>query len=780
MLRLLLLLFLFPISLISQYPASPDMLCNGKTGETGGKRYLFDTVSNSLTTDFEILNADWDTSLNYIPETHALLVYFQTDTVPFRLLMSDEVRNLNDADTTYTQVQERVINADTITTERAILRIVYYDTPAPDVNNFFNAAPLSPTGHTVGVDKDFADLFTAISSGTVGGNDTIYLFDSEEGYANLSGKDLSIIAVGNAKWRRADKLGDIASTENYVIFKGVYFQNSDDVGIRITSSTVDSVVFENCWMQSDTENNIISASSASTGLIKVINTSFKSKISTSADVNLYGTNFEGKDGMFLESGINTDTVSINYCRFGDPFFGGGFQFAANDLYFYSNSNKYTDEVIYDNGISSVDLHFKFNNDEFILTENDNSIFEITTLDSSTFSFYNCDFKVTQNTKGTVNTFENQNDISFVKCRFDSTYGSAITVDHATNMYKLIIDSCVFISDSVQSVISTDYLTVIKNSYFDSKDESSITDFSVDLTGMQDTIKGNTIITQGLYGDDAIGAFIRVGDENNTSGFGGKDGSIISDNLFLGPGKFNNDFHAMHGVFTSGQNMIVQRNYVEGAMIGFLTKHRGLTYKVIHRLNVAKNNRINYYAKGAPTTEYRNNTGYTNLTIGNIEPVVFIADELVPGSYSDSCIFKNNLIHNELTNITCISFQNAQDTVGVQIDSNVVFNAATTDNYSIVTTRFTLQEWQGIGDYSAYSSSGNPNLKSETEIYPVKPSSAQGRSSNYSPLRIGINAEFPYPSLSVDETTAGAYTIANAPFTPIIRDFGQPLLNDFGQ
>lgn len=722
---------------------------------SGADTVGWDTITGAATLDVKFINVDFDITLGYIPcNSKASVILEQADTFKLKVISGDEIRNLNAADTLFIQTAEKVLDSgnDTIITPKRILRILHYS--AANDQTIFDIPELQLTGNfTCGSGSANADITAAIALAS--DNDTIYAFDQTDDAINFGSKDLTIICVGNVKVTRVGATIFSVGTENWYRIKSMNSIAINSNVVQNSSATIDSIIYNNCSLETTLTTGSVINSSADNCNVYLTESFIHGGSTVEGATVLNDCYVDDFNANLFTLNVGADTLIINHSIIGSPSSTGTIRF-SDDTYVNLFDSKFLDEIIY-NEAKSLDIYFNASYCDMTLTD-DNFIMQLTNLDSVEINVSNCKIYNNRTSAGTLFNFSGQNDITFTDNYFYDTYGNAITIDD-NNINNATITGNTLISDSSQTIQTTDVNITATGNYMESSVTSGIIASANDVTVGGGIISNNIIISKGVYGVN-YQPFIRVGNEDNSNSFGKLNGFIVSGNLCLGPKYYGNDPQAMHGIFTVSQNMSVRFNEVHGALINYLSKHRGNYYNVIYSANKSFNASSLYLAKGAPKTYYYNNLGVNDTVQTGVPRLLhIITDELVPLSYSDSCKIYNNIFYsNSDATIIPVLFDSLPDTVGMEMDYNIIYSKSSSNSVSLQGSSFTLSSWQAEGfDLNSYNT--DPNLNANG--VPQNPSNAIGNGLNLgAPYNYGLDpsAMFPDPTLRIQRAlwSIGAY------------------------
>jgi hypothetical protein len=218
-----------------------------------------------------------------------------------------------------------------------------------------------------------------------------------------------------------------------------------------------------------------------------------------------------------------------------------------------------------------------------------------------------------------------------------------------------------------------------------------------------------------------GYMLQAGDENPGSTNGNLNGEMVSGNYFYWYGTGTNI--ETHGLFTAYNiNAVITYNYLYQVPMSIIQKGGintggAIAYNIINNPQYSGVN-----IKGMSNSNIYNNTFYSNLPASNttFQGFVNIYLNTVNGINvpSHGTHIYNNIFYT-VKNVSCISLEEYDDTVGLRSDYNLYYCETGTPTFKIANTYFTLAQWQAFG-YDIHSVVVNPNFIDFTNFVPSAP------------------------------------------------------------
>jgi hypothetical protein len=207
-----------------------------------------------------------------------------------------------------------------------------------------------------------------------------------------------------------------------------------------------------------------------------------------------------------------------------------------------------------------------------------------------------------------------------------------------------------------------------------------------------------------------GYLLQAGDENPGPTNGNLDGEVVSGNYFYWNGIGTTI--ETHGLFYAyNLNAVISCNYLYQVPISIIQKG-GINTGGVIAYNIINNPQYSgVNIKGMSNVNVYNNTFYSNLSAANtaFQGLLNIYTNTVNGMNvpSHGTHIFNNIFYT-VKNVSCISLEECDDTVGLRSDHNLFYCETGTPAFKIANTYFTLAQWQALG-YNKNSGVVNPTL-----------------------------------------------------------------------
>lgn len=642
----------------------------------------------------------------------------------------------------YARISNKTLNINGTTNEnQRITEIEVYST-STDRNSYFNVPVYNSNALEVGAGKTYTTVNSALVAASSG--DSVYIYTGYYPEANnISDKNLTIIAVGAGKTGLATgNTFRFSGAMDYIRLENLYVNGL--IPLRNSGTITNNYSVTNCYVE--TQGTYSCYSTSGSGFL--INNSILNGVVYSANRIEFNESVISEttqptfrvqssvDSLIITHSIineNTASSTIN---------------PDGDLVMYIFDTELKNRIILDEP-QSFDMELMV---DHCLIESSTPILNLNVTDSVKITFTNTDFYFNYN--GTVMSLANQQEIRIEDCNIYDIDGYFLDVTD-NNGDSLVVTACLFITDSSQTNSATDCKLRFEGNTMNAGEFSRVVATGKNVSNIPATIKNNAIITQGNNYENA--AFIVVGNENDSDSDGKLNGSIVEGNQCIGPLFYGNPSPSGHGIFLFAQEFTARYNYVGYRFLGIVVKNRGDIYENNLSYNLTDQCISGFTIKGSPNSTLIGNTVSSSIGVVGFD---FYEDENYPGSYSDSCTVKNNIIYDyNPSPADCFQFESASDTVGLDSDYNVVYSLNSEDIVKLVTSRYNLSEWQGFG-YDNNSFNTNPNFKSSTELWPLAPKQGVNLGSTY---ENGLDISTKWPDNIVLKTQAdnwiiGAYIV----------------------
>ncbi len=717
---------------------------------------LLNRVTGKYDSNVKLYSFDGSLDNSYLSCKSSTLIKIFGDTIPVVCLF----QNYNYADTLYFKKEEHTINADsTENLPKRITEIAYYsekvsDSDSSTLKTYFDVPnyPLAPK--TVGADKTYATIALAVAAATAG--DTIIISSGtyDEG-VSINSKSLVILGTGNVRWYRTSGrcvTNTSGSADNPVIFRNIDFKSvNNDIIFRTASGNPSYYEVSNCK-------------------ITTTNTCFN-ETSNSVSPTII-------NNCVLNKGISwkTSSLTLNDCYIQDAVAGiGGWNSIDFEYCKATMSSTFLVNLTYANWIMKMN---GCNFTGYVITDAVTAYIGIFNLRNSTitnsatrkvpidFASYTGDISITYHnvTFNDVNSshanylrLDINGNQTFSKCTFNNLNG--VIEAYARGRDTITFDSCTFISDYITRVNIKDFVFNFTYNYIESD-----TVINIQIKGEnQDTIPA--YIANNTFIDHTPSDIPMVSIGAQGSQYTGRcRGSIVEKNKFIGTLNYGGIPSGTHALFIYGDETTIRYNYFNGMFLGLVVKNDGNDLDSTEAYyNVFEDVRGAIIPRGVRKSKYYNNTiVWRTDTVG--AAINILSDPDTPGSYSDSTVFKNNLIV-DLTTTGQGYLAIIEDTnslIGTDIDTNLYYR--TSGNYfSYDGVTRTINYWQTNIETTLINS--NPNLGSG--LWPVAPSDAIDNGENLGEsyntgLDIATNWSLTPPTIVTDTQgaswTIGAYII----------------------